>query len=220
MVVAKCQQTQLWNRFAKTAAPCDDTDSMLNAQWHGKCLLVVSRHHQLTPLIAALPWLCPVSPAVVHLLFRRTHWHSGRIIREMQQHMDVRGRFNNEFLCVCVQYSHREHHLIYLSLICSLYHSVPRSPWNCRAFWRLKEQITKHRVSSIWQWKENQEWRKFLFGEKSVQQSSRISFIPGCLPGLKIFTWCHYDLWLLNSPLKFVDPARTALGSLKSRDLR
>lgn len=32
MVAAKCQQTQLWNRFAKTAAPCDDTDSMLNAQ--------------------------------------------------------------------------------------------------------------------------------------------------------------------------------------------
>lgn len=144
MVAAKCQQTQLWNRFAKTAAPCDDTDSMLNAQWHGKCLLVVSRHHQLTPLIAALPWLCPVSPAVVHLLFRRRHWHSGRIIREMQQHMDMRGRFNNEFLHVCVQYMHREHHLVYLSLICCLYRSVPRSSWKCRAFWRLQEQTTKH----------------------------------------------------------------------------
>lgn len=208
MVVAKCQQTQ--NRFAKTAAPCDDTDSMLNAQWHGKCLLVVSRHHQLTPLIAALPWLCPVSPAVVHLLFRRRHWHSGRIIREMQQHMDVRGRFNNEFLCVCVQY--REHHLIYLSLICCLYCSVPRSFWKHRAFWRLQEQITKHRVGSTWQWKESLKWRKSLFVEKSVQQFSWKSFSPGCLPGLKTFTWCHYDQWLLNSPLKFVGSSKNCLG--------
>lgn len=88
MVAAKCQQTQLWNRFAKTTTPCDDTDSMLNAQWHGKCLLVVSRLHQLTPLIAALPWLCAVSPAVVHLLFRRRHWQSESIIREKQRHMD------------------------------------------------------------------------------------------------------------------------------------
>lgn len=219
MVVAKCQQTPLWNRFAKTAAPCDDTDSTLNAQWHGKCLLVVSRHHQLTPLIAALHWLCPVSPAVVHLLFRRRHWHSGRVIREMQQHMDVRGRFSNEFLHVCVQYLHREHHLIYLSLICCLYLSAPRSSWKHSAFWRLQEQITKHRVSSTWQRKESLEWRKFLFGEKSVQQSSWISFIPGCLPGLKTFTWCQYDLWLLNSPLKFVGSSRNCPGKPQEQRL-
>lgn len=92
MVAAKCQQTQtpLWIRFAKTAAPCDDTDSVLNAQWHGKCLLVVSRLHLLTPLTATLPLLCVVTPAVGHLLFRRNYEQSGSIIREKQQFMDGR----------------------------------------------------------------------------------------------------------------------------------
>lgn len=87
------------------------------------------------------------------------------------------------------------------------------------AFWRLQEQITKHRVSSIWQFKESLEWRKFLFGEKSVQQSSWKSFTLGCLPGLKTFTWCHHDLWLLNSPLKFVVSSKNCLGKPQEQRL-
>lgn len=129
------------------------------------------------------------------------------------------GRFSNESLCVCVQYMHREHHLIHLSSICCLYRSVPRNSWKCRAFWKLQEQITKHRVSSTWQCKQSLEQRKFLFGEKSVQQSSRISFTPGYLPGLKAFTWCHHDLWLLNSPLKFVASSENCLGKPQEQRL-
>lgn len=113
MVAAKCQQTQLWSRFAKTAAPCDDTDSALNAQWHGKQLLVASRLHQLTPLIAVLPLLCVVTPAVVYLLFRKSHRQSGSIIREEQQHTWDKGCVScYEHVCVCLLHTQAPSYLI------------------------------------------------------------------------------------------------------------
>lgn len=146
MVAAKCQQTPLWIRFAKTAAPCDDTDSVLNAQWHGKCLLVVSRLHLVAPLIATLPLLCVVTPAVGHLLFRRNHGQSESIIREKQQHID--GRRVGFFVlitskCLSVFCLHTRSIIIfsYLSLICLLYFPAPRSSWKRRAFWRIPEQM-------------------------------------------------------------------------------
>lgn len=144
MVAAKCQQTQLWSRFAKTAAPCDDTDSMLNAQWHGKQLLVVSRLHQLTPLIAVLPLLCVVTPAVVYLLFRKSHRRSGSIIREEQQHTDGRrGMFHVVSMYVSV-FVHTSAILFsYLSLIFLLYLSAPKSSWKLwkQVSWRTEVQM-------------------------------------------------------------------------------
>lgn len=113
MVAAKCQQTQLWKRFAKTAAPCDDTDSVLNAQWHGKCLLVVSRLHQLTPLIAAHPWLCAftsccASPVQKETLAKWKH-HSGKATTYGWEQESV---LVDEHACIRVQSTHRDYRLI------------------------------------------------------------------------------------------------------------
>lgn len=105
----------------------------------------------------------------------------------------------------------------YLSLICLLYHSVPRSYWKCRAFWRIQEQT--HQAQSQF--------------HLATQRKSRVEKIPiwwRVCSAIQPYTsllvvfqgWRHspdaimiYDCW--TAPWSLLHPARTAFGQLQDQ---